>query len=192
MGLFRNKHEDSNEAGSIGVMEKRDGTDRRSSVATVERYMMQQEMLSMGDDYWIETQTGEKTLKVNGKAARARDTFLLEDRHGNEVLKIQERAASLRDTMKIERTDGGDAIVHKAAVGVRDRFIVSVTGEPDIHAQGNIVGRSYNISQDGHTIGRVSKEWFKFRDTYGVEVEAGADTALVLAITVCLDSMSRW
>ena len=37
----------------------------------------------------------------------------------------------------------------------------------------------------------MSKKWFRVRDTYGVEVRAGEDEALMLALTVALDEMSR-
>ena len=37
----------------------------------------------------------------------------------------------------------------------------------------------------------MSKKCFRIRDTYGVEVKRGADPALILAITVAIDSFSR-
>ena len=49
-------------------------------------------MFSIGDDYWIEGESGERMFKVNGKAARIRDTWVLEDVRGNEVA----RSASAR------------------------------------------------------------------------------------------------
>jgi hypothetical protein len=35
------------------------------------------------------------------------------------------------------------------------------------------------------------KAWFRVRDTYGVEIAPGQDDALILAITVRVDSMAR-
>ena len=37
----------------------------------------------------------------------------------------------------------------------------------------------------------VSMKWFRVRDTYGVEIAPGQDDALILAIAVCLDAMTR-
>ena len=37
----------------------------------------------------------------------------------------------------------------------------------------------------------MSKKWFRVRDTYGVQLAEGQDVALILAITVCVDAMSR-
>ncbi len=58
-------------------------------------------------------------------------------------------------------------------------------------AHGNLVDHEYEIERDGDTVATVSKRWFRVRDTYGVEVADGADEALILAITVCIDSMTH-
>jgi len=64
---------------------------------------MREKLLSIGDDYWIEDDQGERAYRVNGKALRARNTFKLEDSSGQEVASIQERKLSVRDKIAIER-----------------------------------------------------------------------------------------
>jgi uncharacterized protein YxjI len=159
--------------------------------ATGSRYQMRQRLISVGDDYWIEDEAGQRAFRVNGKALRIRKTFVLEDAGGDEVAKIQERKLSVRDRMEIERPGRSNATVKKALVGFRDRFAIDVEGAPDLEAKGNIVDHEYEIERDGDTIATVSKRWFAVRDTYGVEIAAGEDRGLVLAITVCIDAMSH-
>ena len=162
----------------------------RGDAPDVHRYQMREKLLSIGDDYWIETESGERAFKVDGKAVRVRDTFVLEDAAGQEVAKIQERKLTIRDTMKIERA-GGDATVRKALVGIRDRFNIEVDGGADLKAHGNILDHEYEIERDGDEVASVSKKWFRVRDTYGVEIQPGQDVALILAITVCVDALSH-
>ena len=154
------------------------------------RYQMRENLLSIGDDYWIENESGQRAFKVDGKAVRMRDTFVLEDAAGQEVAKIQERKLSIRDTMKIERA-AGDATVRKALVGLRDRFKIEVEGGADLSAHGNLVDHEYEIECDGDEVASVSKKWFRVRDTYGVEIKPGQDDAMILAITVCIDAMTH-
>jgi uncharacterized protein YxjI len=163
---------------------------RRDAASGTQRYQMREQLLSIGDDYWIEDGSGERAFKVDGKAARLRQTFVLRDASGQEVAKIQERKLHVRDSMKIER-DSGDATVHKALVGLRDRFKIDVDGGADLSAHGNLVDHEYEIERDGDTVATVSKRWFRVRDTYGVEIEPGQDDALVLAITICIDALTR-
>ena len=69
-------------------------------------YMMRQRLFSIGDDYWIENDRGERAYKVDGKALRLRKTLVIEDPEGNELAKIKERLARIKDTMEIEDADG--------------------------------------------------------------------------------------
>lgn len=77
----------------------------------------------------------------------------------------------------------------KRAVGIRDRFKIDVDNGPDLSAMGNFVDHEYTIEQDGNKVAEISKKWFRIRDTYGVEVEQGANIPLILAITVAIDSL---
>jgi uncharacterized protein YxjI len=163
---------------------------RRDDGPAPHRYQLREKLLSIGDDYWIEDESGQRAFKVDGKAMRVRDTFVLRDATEREAAKIQERKMRLRDTMEIERP-GGNATVHKAMIGIRDRFKIDVDGGPDMTAHGNILDHEYEIERDGDTVATVSKKWFRVRDTYGVEIEPGQDDAMILAITVCVDALSN-
>jgi uncharacterized protein YxjI len=39
-------------------------------------------------------------------------------------------------------------------------------------------------------VAEISKRWFRIRDTYGIEIAAGEDDALIVAATVCIDEMA--
>jgi uncharacterized protein YxjI len=155
-----------------------------------ERFQMREKLLSIGDDFWIEDSEGRRAYKVNGKALRMRDTFVLEDASGNEVARIQERKLSIRDKVAVERGSDTAATVHKAFVGLRDRFSIDVKGGPDMKAHGNIVDHEYETERDGHTVATISKKWFRVRDSYGVDIAGGEDVPLLLAITVAIDSLT--
>ena len=153
-------------------------------------FQMREKLMSIGDDFWIEDDDGNRAFKVDGKAVRMRDTFILEDVSGNEVSKIQEKKLSVRDKMTIERGDT-KATVHKRLIGIRDHYIVDVDGGEDYEAHGNIVAHEYEIERDGDTVAEVSKKWFRVRDSYGVQLAEGQDVPLILAITVCVDAMAH-
>lgn len=46
------------------------------------------------------------------------------------------------------------------------------------------------IERDGDTIERISKRWFRVRDTYGVEIDRDEDEALVLAAVVAIEALT--
>lgn len=154
---------------------------------------MRQRMFSIGQDFWIENDRRQRVFKVDGKALRVRGTLFFEDTQGRQIYKIQERLARVRNTMVIQTpSDGVAARVHNALITpLRDRWQISIPGGQDLLAQGNILHHQYQISRGGSTIARVSKRWFRVRDTYGVEVTPGEDACLLLAITVVIDMMAH-
>jgi uncharacterized protein YxjI len=99
----------------------------------------------------------------------------------------------VRDTMEIEDRDGHTvATVKKALITpLRERWAVDVADGPDLDVKGNIVDHEYTIEDGRATVAEVSKKWFRVADTYGVEVAAGQDPALMLAITAVLDTMAH-
>ncbi len=165
----------------------------RDRGADATHYRMREKMFSIGEDFWIEDEAGDKEFKVDGKALRARDTLILQDASGAELFKVQTKALHVRDTMAIERDGKTVAMVKKALVHVvHDRFAVEVDGGEDLEAKGNILEHEYKIERDGDHVAEVSKRWFRVRDTYGVEIAPGeTDAALILAVVVCIDQMSH-
>ena len=155
------------------------------------RYTMREKLFSIGDDYWIETDGGERAFKVDGKALRIRKTLVIESRTGQELITIQEKKLSVRDKMQIERDGRTVATVKKALIGIRDRYAIEVDGGPDLSAKGNFVSHEYEIERDGHKVAEVSKRWLRVRDAYGIEVAPDADDALILAVTVCIEQMGH-
>jgi uncharacterized protein YxjI len=156
------------------------------------QYQMREKMFAIGDDFWVETGSGERAFKVNGKALRIRDTLVLESPAGEELYTIQEKKLHIRDTMEVERGGKTVATIKKALVTpLRDRYSIEVEGDKDLEAKGNIVDHEFKIERDGEKVAEVSKRWFRVRDTYGIEVAPGQDDALIVALTVCIDQMGR-
>jgi uncharacterized protein YxjI len=169
--------------------EDRRGGDDGGSGGGPSRYQMRDDLLTCGDDFWIEDTHGNKAYKVDGKAVRVRDTLEFEDAHGNVQAKIQSRVARIADTMEVEDAHGKRAALVKKALitPVRERFTVKVADGPDLDIKGNILDHEYKIGD----VAEVSKKWFRIRDTYGVEVSPGQDDAIILAVTVVIDQMQK-
>jgi len=176
LGRRRERHEERDDAG-----------DGRT------HYRMRERLVSIGDDFWIETDAGQRVFKVDGKALRIRKTLKFEDAHGHELAKIQERMLHIKDTMEIEDAHGHRAALVKKALitPFRDRWVVKIKDGPDLDVQGNILDHEYSF-KDGHrSVATVSKKWFRVADTYGVEIENDQDPVLVLAATVAVDMMAH-
>jgi uncharacterized protein YxjI len=157
------------------------------------RYKIRQKLFSIGDDFWIEDQDGRRVFKVDGKALRLRETLIFEDLSGKKLCQIQERWLPIRETMAIDGPDGEQiALVQKALITpLRDRWSVKVKNGPDLGVQGNIFDHEYTIKQGWNKIAEVSRKWFSFTDTYGVEIDSGQNDILILAVAIAIDMMAH-
>jgi uncharacterized protein YxjI len=160
---------------------------------TPDRYKMREKLLSIGDDFWIETQRGRRAYKVDGKALRLRNTLVLEDPRGSPVYEIQAKVIAIKDTMAVSKPHGRDVavVIHALISPLRDKMSANMADGPDIDIRGNILNHEYTMERRGKRIAEVSKKWIAIRDTYTVEVDAGEDDALILALTVVVEQMCQ-
>ncbi len=95
--------------------------------------------------------------------------------------------------MSVQRPDGTVvARVHNALLTpLRDRWTVEVPGGEALQATGSMLSHEYRITRGGSTVARVSRRWFRVRDTYGVEIGAAEDAALLLTVVVVIDMMAH-
>ena len=151
------------------------------------KFVMKEDLLDIGEDFWIEDESGQKAYHVDGQVA-GRDKFVLEDASGREVATIKEKRLTVRDKMKIER-DGDTIATVRRSVGWGDRFQIELEGGGELHAKGKIASREIEIERDGHKVAEMSKKWFRIRDSYGVEIDGTEDVPLILAAVVAMEAL---
>lgn len=152
------------------------------------RYMMKQKLFSWGDDFTINNEAGEPVFFVDGRAFSIGDKLSFQDMQKNELAFIRQRLLSWGPTYEITRNGVLAAVVKKHLFTlVRCKFTVDVPGPDDLEAQGSFLDMEYTFNRAGETVAEVSKRWFSFSDTYGVDIREGQDDVLILASTVVID-----
>ena len=153
----------------------------------MERFQLRQKIFAFGDDYTIKDERGRERFFVDGKVLTLRNTLVFEDMQENELAVIRQRILAWGPTFEIER-DGKVAIVKKHLFTLfRCRFTVDVPGPDDLEAQGSFFDYEYEFTRGGRRVAEVSKRYFSFTDSYGVEIADGEDAVLLLAATVVID-----
>ena len=153
------------------------------------RYLLKQKLFSFGDDFTIKDEEGNKVFQVDGKAFKIlREKLSFEDMEGKELAFIRERLIALTPSYEILRDGECVAVVKKDLINLfRCGFTVDVPGPDDLEAQGSLLDHEYTFTRGSRTVATVSKRWFAFTDTYGVEIEPMEDPVLILASTVIID-----
>jgi len=156
------------------------------------RYIMRERILSWGDDFTIRTASGADAFYVDGKVFSFGDKLSFRDAAGNEVARIDQKLLSIGAQYTISRGGRTVAVVKKQLFTLlRARFTVDVPGPDDLEAKGNFLDHEYTFERHGKEVARVSKRWFSFSDTYGIDIDDGEDDVLILAAAVVIDLVSH-
>jgi uncharacterized protein YxjI len=152
------------------------------------RYILKQKFLSFGDDFRIKNADGEEVFFVDGKVFSIGDKLSFQDMNGHELAFIRQKLLAWGPTYQIYRGDQLAAVVKKRLFTLfRCKFTVDVPGPDDLEATGSFLDHEYTFSRGNREVAQVSKRWFSWTDTYGVDVSAGEDDVLILASAVVID-----
>lgn len=152
------------------------------------RYVMRQKWLAWGDDFTINDDQDRPAYQVDGKVFTLGDKLSIHDMAGREAAFIQQRLLAWGPTYEIYRDGRLAAVVKKELFTFfQCRFNVDVPGPDDLDARGDFLDHEYEITRQDRPAARISKRWFSWTDTYGVDAAAGEDDVLLLACAVVID-----
>jgi uncharacterized protein YxjI len=152
------------------------------------RYVLKQKFWSWGDDFTIRNPEGQDVYLVDGLAFSWGDKLSFQDTQGKELAFIRQKLLSWGPTYEIAVHGRLVAVVKKQLFTFfRCKFTVDVPGPDDLEAAGNFLEHEYTFERQGREVACVSKRWFSWTDTYGVDISAGEDDVLILATAVVID-----
>ena len=157
------------------------------------KYLVRDKIFAIGDDYWIEDEQGRHAFLVDGKALRLRDTLELKDPSGRVLIVLRKMMFSMRDTMTIERDERVLATVRRKRLSLlRNHFRITLVEGTELDVSGRILDREFTVEYDGELLAHISRQWYRVRDTYAVNVvREDADPALMIAVAVCVIRMAE-
>ncbi len=156
-------------------------------------YVIRERFFSIGDDFDIVDDHGDKVFHVDGKVFSVRNKLVIEDPSGAEVASVHRHLVSLRPTYEV-RIGGEKAaeVRKKLFTPFREKFTIDVPGPDDLEMKGDLIDHEYTIDRGGREVAAVSKRWLTIRDTYAVQIAADQEPLLVLGSVLALDlALSR-
>ena len=152
------------------------------------RYLMREKVFSWGDDFTIRDEAGNDIFLVDGKAFSLGKQLSFRDMAGNELAFIKQKLLSWGPTYEVWRGGALAAVVKRELFSfIHHRFTVDVPGPDDLEATGSLTDHEYEMKRGDRVVATVSKRWFSWSDTYGIDVADGEDDVLVLASAVVID-----
>jgi uncharacterized protein YxjI len=156
------------------------------------RYVMKQKWLSFGDDFSVFTPDNREAFFIDGRALSFGDKLSMHagGRGGPEVAFISQKLLSWGPTYEIHREGRLYAVVKKELFTFfHCRFNVDVPGPNDYQAEGDFLEHEYTFTRVGVNgpVAHVSKRFFAWTDTYGIDIADGEDDVTLLASAIVID-----
>jgi uncharacterized protein YxjI len=151
-------------------------------------YVIRERFFSIGDDFDVLDEHGNKLLHVDGKVFSVRNKVVIEDLSGAEVASVHRHLVALRPTYEIQIGGEKAAEVRKKLfTPFREKFTIDVPGPDDLEMKGDLLDHEYTIELGGAEVAAVSKRWLTIRDTYAVQIAADQEPLLIIGAVLALD-----
>lgn len=155
------------------------------------KYSIRQKIFSLTDSFDIEDERGNIAYRAKGKLLSLSSSQTLFDATGNEQLKIKRKYLSLLPACRLLNRDGSEWLIKKKFWPFwTSRFSIS-TPQGMLEMTGNLWQHEYQIRQQGQLVASISKKWFSWSDSYGVDIFAPQWTAQLLAAVIVIDRIQH-
>ena len=148
---------------------------------------MRQKFWSWGDDFTIKDENEQDVFLVDGAAFSWGDNLSFQDMNGNQLAYISQTIFTLMPKYEIFRGGEKFAEVIKEFSWFNSSFTLDVPGPNDYSITGSFWQHEYQFERQGRTVAQVSKSYFSWTDTYGIDVIDGEDILAILATCVVID-----
>jgi uncharacterized protein YxjI len=153
-------------------------------------YVLNQKLMSLSGDLWIDDAGGNHAFEVDGKAFALRRTLALQDASGNQLYEINQSLAHLHRTFEIKRGEEVVATIEKALLNILgDHFTVNLANGDQLAVTGDWIGREFHVARAGSDVIFASRRLLAIRDCYGVQIASGFEASLALAIVIALEQI---
>lgn len=153
------------------------------------RFVMKQKLLSLRDSFEILDDQQQLAFTAKSGFFSLRKAFSLKTSSEQQVAQIKQKLIAIKPTFYITTADGQKSRIKKCFFPLfTSRFIMSHP-QGEIEIGGNFWVHEYQFIQNGNPIAQVSKQWFSWSDTYGIDIANQENIELILAAVVVIDAV---
>jgi len=156
-------------------------------------YMLQvqQQLFTIGEKYFVKDELGNDKYYAEGSVMQIPKEFVIYDNSVNKnVLAKVVRVFPSFILPRFELIINGEVIatIEKELTLFKPKY--RITGS-NIVIKGDLFAYSYEIFKDNHLIGKIDRQWFKFKDIYDIGIEDRNNELLVIGIILGIDYVRR-
>jgi uncharacterized protein YxjI len=152
-------------------------------------FRIKEEFWSWGNDFAITDGEGLVRYKVDGAAFSWGDNLSFQDPDGYEVAHITQKLLSFRPRYRIVIDGEIFAEVVKEFTWFKQKFTLDVPGPNDYTIDGSFWQHEFTFERGGRVVATVSKDYWNWTDSYGVEIAEGENEVAILCSCIVIDQV---
>jgi len=152
-------------------------------------YRIREAFWSWGNDFSITDKDGNAVYRVDGAAFSWGDNLSLQDLQGNELAQIKQRLLSFKPVYELRVGGQLFAQVVKEWSWFNKQFTLDVPGPNDYTIDGSFWQHEFTFKRSGRRVATVSKNYWGWTDSYGVEIADGQDDVAILCACIVIDQV---
>lgn len=145
---------------------------------------IKQKVFSLSGKFTVKDQQEQDAYFACGSFMKIPKTFSITNNAGKEVALITKKAFSFLPKFFVEVNGREELTIKKEFSFFKARYTIDTAG---IEVRGNWWDMNFEVYQHGEVVGKVSKEWFTWGDSYRIQVLKEEMETLLLALVVAVD-----
>ncbi len=152
-------------------------------------YKIKEKFWSWGNNFTILDELGNSQFVVEGRAFSWGDKLSFKDMEGKELAFISQKLMSLMPRYQILINGSLFAEVIKEFTWFKQKFTLDVPGPNDYQIDGSFWEHEFIFKRSGRTVASVSKTYWDWTDSYGVDIVDGEDDVSILCACIVIDQV---
>ena len=150
------------------------------------KFLMQSKLLALGSNYQIKDEQGNLAFEVKGKFLSFGHHLAMNNSAGFEVARIEQQLMNFRPKYNLYLGSKHYATITHEFSWLNQRYLLDVPGPNDYEIEGNFGNYEYVFRRKSREVASVSKSFFSFPNSYGVEIVTDEDPVSILATAVVI------
>ena len=150
------------------------------------RYVVRQKFFSLGDSFAIKDEYGNDVFIVRSQLLSFGKKLRIFDLQDNELCYIEQKLFKFMPEYDLYIAGQHTANIKKKFAFLKHDFDIT-SSYGDYQVEGDFWAHEFEILKDNRLVARISKEFFSFTDTYGVDIDDAQDQISNLALAIVVD-----
>ena len=152
------------------------------------KFKIREKVFSFGDNFVIKDEYEEDKYYVKGKVFSLGDKLRLYNMFDEELIYIEQKLFKFLPEFNLYSYGKNIARVKKEFAFFKPRFNID-SDLGNYRVEGDVFSHEFTIIKNSRAVVSVSKKWFSFSDTYGVEIDDSENQAFMLALVIVIDQV---